>query len=117
MVIIMSSKRKRKMKKKGLFLIIIITLVLGLSVLAIPRLFDKPTENTKKSEPVVEEPKDKVYTAKFLAAGDALIHKPVRNSGKQSDGTWDYTEQFDMIRDILDEYDIKFYNQDGDNNE
>ena len=98
------------MKKKGLLLIFIL-LILGIgSVFAIPKIFDKqPVKTKEKIEPVIEEPKDKVYTAKFLAAGDALIHKPVRNSGKQSDGTWNYTAQFDMIRDILAEYDIKFY--------
>lgn len=102
------------MKKKGLILILILMFVVGLPILAVPKLFDKPNEKIKeKTKPVIEEPKDKVYTAKFLAAGDALIHKPVRNSGKQSDGTWDYTEQFDMIRDILSEYDIKFYNQES----
>lgn len=110
----MSSKKRRKMKKKGLILILILTFVVGLSGLAIPKLFSEPNRKIKeKTEPVIEELKDKVYTAKFLAAGDALIHKPVRNSGKQSDGTWDYTEQFDMIRDILSEYDIKFYNQES----
>lgn len=110
----MSAKTKRKMKKKGL-LIIFILLILGIgSVFAIPKIFDKqPVKTKEKIEPVIEEPKDKVYTAKFLAAGDALIHKPVRNSGKQSDGTWNYTAQFDMIRDILAEYDIKFYNQES----
>ena len=61
----------------------------------------RAVKTKEKIEPVIEEPKDKVYTAKFLAGGDALIHKPVRNSGKQADGTWNYTSQFDMIRDIL----------------
>ena len=110
----MSAKTKRKMKKKGLLLIFIL-LILGIgSAFSIPKIFDKqPVKTKEKIEPVIEEPKDKVYTAKFLAAGDALIHKPVRNSGKQSDGTWNYTAQFDMIRDILAEYDIKFYNQES----
>lgn len=105
---------KRKLKKKSL-LLIFITIVLGLGIIfAVPKLLDKQKEtNPGKTEPVVEEPKDKIYTAKFLAAGDALIHKPVRNSGKRSDGTWNYTSQFDMIRDILTEYDIKFYNQES----
>lgn len=108
-------KSKRKMKKSGLLLILLI-LLLGIgSIFALPKLLNKPvTEKIKeKLEPVVEEPKDKVYTAKLLAAGDALIHKPVRNSGKQADGSWNYTAQFDMIRDILSEYDIKFYNQES----
>lgn len=110
----MCAKTKRKMKKKGLLLIFIL-LILGIgSIFAIPKIFDKqPVKTKEKIEPVIEEPKDKVYTAKLLAAGDALIHKPVRNSGKQSDGTWNYTAQFDMIRDILQEYDIKFYNQES----
>lgn len=112
MVIVMSSKRK--LKKKSL-LFIIITFILGIGIiLAATNLLDNPKIPVPgKSEPVVEEPKDKVYTAKFLAGGDALIHKPVRNSGKQADGTWNYTSQFDMIRDILAEYDIKFYNQES----
>lgn len=110
----MSGKVKRKMKKKNLLLILIFVVLLGAGTLVVPKLFSTPDNKTEeKTNPVIEEPKDQVYTAKFLAAGDALIHKPVRNSGKQSDGTWNYTEQFDLIRDILSEYDIKFYNQES----
>ena len=111
----MSSKLKVKKKFK-----IIISILLMLSILLIggtivlPKILDKPISKPEEiTNPVIEEPKDKVYTAKLLAAGDALIHKPVRNSGKQSDGTWNYTSQFDLIRDILSEYDIKFYNQES----
>ncbi len=110
----MSGKRIRKLKiKRILLLILLISILIG-GIISVPKLLNKPrSNNEEKTNPVVEEPKDRVYTAKFLAAGDALIHKPVRNSGKQSDGTWNYTSQFDLIRDILADYDIKFYNQES----
>lgn len=111
----MSAKIKRKIRKKRIFFLIVLLLILGIgTIYYLPKVFNKPDKNiTDNNKPIIKEPQDEVYTAKFLAAGDALIHKPVRNSGKQSDGTWNYTSQFDMIRDILSEYDLKFYNQES----
>lgn len=71
------------------------------------------TKVTPPSKPVSNEPHPKVTTIKFIAGGDALVHSAVRASGLQTDGTYNFDAQFDLIRDILVQYDLKFYNQES----
>lgn len=108
------SKRIRKVKKTGILKILFFLIVIGMSIYFVPKFLEKDNiPKAIKHKPVIEEKKDEVYKIKLLAAGDALIHKPVRASGKQTDGTWNFSHQFDLVRDIISEYDLAFYNQES----
>ena len=61
-------------------------------------------------EPIpVPIPEDK--TIRLVAVGDNLFHAGVHLSGKQSDGTYDYSFLFETIQPYLDDADIKIINQ------
>ena len=48
--------------------------------------------------------------ASIVMVGDALMHMPVNNAHKTSNG-YDYTGIFKYIKPIVQEYDLKYYNQ------
>ncbi len=59
--------------------------------------------------PETEEiPQKKIH---LMAVGDCLMHMGVINSGKQSDGTYDYDFLFENLKDFLSVADIKVINQ------
>ena len=61
-------------------------------------------------EPIPEPiPEDK--TIRLLAVGDNLFHAGVHLTGKQSDGTYDFSFLFETIQPYLDEANIKIINQ------
>lgn len=51
------------------------------------------------------------YDISLMAVGDNLIHMGVVNTGKQSDGTYDYSFLFEGISDFLNAADMKIINQ------
>ncbi len=51
-----------------------------------------------------------VNKASIVMVGDALIHMPVTYASKTSNG-YDYTGIFKYIKPIVQEYDLKYYNQ------
>lgn len=61
---------------------------------------------TKEPEPVFEE-----YDIKLMAVGDNLFHMGVVNTGKQPDGTLDYTCLYEDLMPYLEKADIKIINQ------
>lgn len=63
-------------------------------------------EEIQPSEPVFEE-----YDIHLMALGDNLIHMGVVYTGKQANGSLDYSFLFKGISDFLEEADIKMINQ------
>lgn len=57
-------------------------------------------------EPVFEE-----YDITLMALGDNLLHMAVINTGKQKDGTLDYSFLYEGVSEFLDVADIKITNQ------
>ena len=51
------------------------------------------------------------YDISLMALGDNLIHMGIVNTGKQEDGTYDYSFLFQNISDYLDASDIRIINQ------
>lgn len=51
------------------------------------------------------------YDITLMSVGDNLLHMGVINTGKQNDGTYDYSFLFNGISDFLDYADIKMINQ------
>ncbi len=69
-----------------------------------------PTSTPSFSERnVTTRPKE--YDITIMAVGDNLMHMGVVHTGKQSDGTYDYSFLFDGISDFLNSADIKIINQ------
>lgn len=47
----------------------------------------------------------------LVMVGDALVHSNVYNDAKQSNGTYDFTDQLDRMKPIIEPFDLAFYNQ------
>lgn len=63
-------------------------------------------EPIPEPEPVFEE-----WDISLMAVGDNLMHMGIVHTGKQADGTLDYSILFDGISDFLDVADIRIINQ------
>ncbi len=85
--------------KKILFL----ALILVLTVSGCGKTSETEQANTEKA--VVNE------TISIVAAGDNLLHMPVINSGRQADGTYDYSHIFEKLQPIFKDADIAVIGQ------
>ncbi len=63
-------------------------------------------ESTAETEEAFQE-----YDISLMAVGDNLMHMGIVNTGKQSDGSYDYSFLFEDIAEYLDAADIKIINQ------
>ncbi len=61
---------------------------------------------TPSPEPAFEE-----YDISLMALGDNLMHMGIVSTGKQKDGTYDFSFLFEDIADFIDHADIKIINQ------
>ena len=66
---------------------------------------------TNLKEEIKEEP-IKIYKAKLIGTGDALLHSPVCKAAYDSaTDSYSFSYMFSEIKDILNDYDIRYYNQ------
>ena len=68
-------------------------------------------EEIQPAEPIPTEPEFEEYDIHLMALGDNLIHMGVVYTGKQSDGSLDYSFLFEGVTDFLEKADIKIINQ------
>ncbi len=59
------------------------------------------------------EPTPSVYSVDLFMVGDCLMHLSVTNDGRQEDGSYDYTKQFEKIAAMAKDYDLRYYNQES----
>lgn len=111
-------KKTNKIKQsiKNGTLLVISLLLLSCVFIAYPYLSENYQIKEKSKEivktPVEEKPKEEVYTASMIMVGDALIHNAVyKDAYDSSTDTYDFTKQVELIKPIVSEYDIAFYNQ------
>ena len=66
---------------------------------------DKPKEaETAISEEIIKEPQPEYID--IVSCGDNLYHMPVINSGKQADGSYDYSEIYTELQPMIKDADI-----------
>lgn len=105
------------MKKKIIFIVIFFFLVCG--VVVSYYLFNTEKEENKKVEEMpkeevkIEEPEPVIRRMSIVMVGDALIHGAVYLDAKKSDGSYDFSSMFKMIKPIIQDYDLKYYNQES----
>ena len=108
-------RRKTKIKpwfKALLFIFIVIAIGTFVSL----KLFDKSNNtksnnsNNEKDKPVQKETK-KEYKASMIMAGDGLLHGYVYRDAKKSDGSFDFSNQLEYVKDLIKDYDLKYWNQ------
>ena len=97
--------RKRRIRKKRILLLFLIILIIPLSV----TIISKPSgiKETKQ-----KKTKEEIKTTKLsmLMVGDALLHSSVYKDAYK-DGKYDFSSQLELIKPIVKDYDLAFYNQ------
>ena len=98
--------------KKKLVLFIIFILIIGLGVYLFINNDDKePQKEVKKN---TEEKKEETKTSKLslVMVGDALLHSSLYKDGYKN-GVYDFKPQLELIKPIVQNYDLAFYNQES----
>mgnify|MGYP001810478201 CR=1 FL=1 len=52
-----------------------------------------------------------VTSMDLVMVGDAIVHSNVYNDAKLSNGTYDFTDMLDLMKPLIEPYDLAFYNQ------
>lgn len=98
----MRKTKKRKIRIRPLTYILLIIFIL---VIIWP--INKEKQVTKKEKTKEEIKESKVS---LVMVGDALLHSSVYNDAYK-DGKYDFTNQLELIRPIIKNFDLAFYNQ------
>lgn len=113
-------KKKRKIKKKIIgilaFLVVLI-LVIGI-FWYFKDSFVKKNQKSLSSESnsnIIEEPEPEPEARSFslVMVGDALIHGAVYLDAYQGNGVYDFSKMFTSITPIIENYDLRYYNQES----
>ena len=67
-------------------------------------------EDTSNEE-IEIEPKEEKYQATMIMAGDNLIHSSIYKDASDGNGGYDFRKMYELIKPIVSEYDIAYYNQ------
>lgn len=100
-------RRKRRVKGKKIIIFIIILLFIGIGLyVGYNKLLTREVINDDK----VIENKDKEYSLNLLMVGDMLVHDRLYKAMKIEDG-YDFKPALTYIKDIVDDYELAYYNQ------
>ena len=96
------------MKKKLVLSILLIILIISALYLT------TQNKEVKKEPKPKKEIKDEIKTSKLslVMVGDALLHSSVYKDAYQN-GTYNFTSQLELIKPIIQNYDLAFYNQES----
>ena len=103
---------KRRLKVGRLILVIVLGIGLAISTYFGIKYLLK-SNNDKPINKPSEEEKEKVYTASVITAGDNLIHSSLyQDANKNANYSgYDFKPMYELIKPIVSNYDIKYYNQ------
>ena len=98
----------KNMKKKLVLSILLIILIISALYLT------TQNKEVKKEPKPKKEIKDEIKTSKLslVMVGDALLHSSVYKDAYQN-GTYDFSSQLELIKPIIQNYDLAFYNQES----
>lgn len=108
----MSRRKVRKFRKiiKVISFLFLLVVLVGGSCFAFKNMFLR--DDTKYDFTNVKRAKEpKVYSARMIMVGDALIHSSVFEDAKRSDGTYDFKPILELTKPITSKYDLAYYNQ------
>lgn len=113
-------RRKREeevQKKKRLAIIIGISVVVLIIVgtvagIQISKKYkaDKAAEKARQ-EKLAAEKEQEENTIEFLAVGDNIAHQPIRESGMQADGVWNYDHVYQYVKKDIEAADLSLVTQ------
>ena len=80
------------------------------STQAIPETTAPPTTETQPPETTMPEPETVIATATISAQGDLLMHKPVFDTCRQSDGSYNFESLSRYVKDTVSSFDYAMAN-------
>ena len=104
--------KRRSVKVIVLILTVILIITIGLIwILVINNTSSKnKTKDTNKKK-VIKKEHRKEYKASLIMVGDALIHSNIYLDAKNEDGSYDFKPMLEYTKPIIEQYDLKYYNQ------
>jgi len=114
-------KKKRRLKKSAKILLALIGIFLVGVILFLAlnksnnKKDTKDNKNEKTNEQVNIEPEPEKPSNRIRLAmvGDVLIHEAVYNDADLGNGNYDFSHMFTYIPDLIDGYDLKYFNQES----
>ena len=113
-------KYKSRKKRKISILITICLICLILLTLLVALYINKYKLNknnidtnikTEQKETIIIEEKEENYKATMIMAGDNLIHSSIYKDASLGNNNYDFRKMYDLIKPIVENYDIAYYNQ------
>ena len=118
--VIKKYKKRRKLNVYALLsFITAIILVVLIVFFCKDVLFSNKKEKVEKdnTNEIIEEepivPKVEEHELSLIMVGDCLIHGAIYADAKQSDGSYNFYKMIELIKPIIKEYDLAFYNQES----
>lgn len=104
--------KRRSVKVIVLILTVVLIIAIGLIwILIINNTSSKnKTKDTNKKK-VIKKEHRKEYKASLIMVGDALIHSNIYLDAKNEDGSYDFKPMLEYTKPIIEQYDLKYYNQ------
>jgi len=111
----MKRKKRRKLKLGNIFIAISLLVLFILAIgYGAKEIFQNNTPENKEQKPIKkEEPKEEIYEANMITAGDNLIHSSLYYDANKNAGYngYDFKPMYELIKPIVQEHDIAYYNQ------
>ena len=98
-------------KKLAISLIIIVLITVGICFFTQNNQKEETKLKEKKTE-IKKEPEIKTSKLSLIMVGDALLHSSLYRDG-YNNGTYNFTSQLELIKPIVQNYDLAFYNQES----
>lgn len=104
--------KRRKLKRKTIIFIIIIIIFAFIGIMVKSFFFNN--NNKIINTEIHKEVWPKISKISLLATGDALLHNAVYHDAyDKNTGTFNFSQQLSLIKDIVNNYDIAYYNQES----
>lgn len=98
-------------KKLAISLVIIVLITVGIYFFTQNNQKEETKLKEKKTE-IKKEPEVKTSKLSLIMVGDALLHSSLYRDG-YNNGTYNFTSQLELIKPIVQNYDLAFYNQES----
>lgn len=110
----MSRKKKKiKLKKKNILRLLFLIMLVYFSFVGIKNLDVNDIEVIIGKEPEIVGPVIKESSLSLIMVGDCLIHQPIYDVARRSDGSYNFDDMFTNVKPIIEKYDLAFYNQES----
>lgn len=104
--------KRRSVKVIVLILTVVLIIAMGLIwILIINNTSSKNKTKDINKKKVIKKEHRKEYKASLIMVGDALIHSNIYLDAKNEDGSYDFKPMLEYTKPIIEQYDLKYYNQ------